>query len=92
MKTKAYVLSKKPNTFYADQFGSINVLKGYIPMGQEIKNKLENITNRPGIYQYLNSKNEIIYIGKAKNLKKRISSYKNSSSLSNRIQRMGCNC
>ena len=53
-----------------------------------IKNKLENITNRPGIYQYLNSKNEIIYIGKAKNLKKRISSYKNSSSLSNRIQRM----
>ena len=53
-----------------------------------IKNKLENISNRPGIYQYLNSKNEIIYIGKAKNLKKRISSYKNSSSLSNRIQRM----
>ena len=53
-----------------------------------IKNKLENITNRPGRYQYLNSKNEIIYIGKAKNLKKRISSYKNSSSLSNRIQRM----
>ena len=53
-----------------------------------IKNKLENITNRPGIYQYLNSKNEIIYIGKAKNLKKRISIYKNSYSLSNRIQRM----
>ena len=53
-----------------------------------IKNKLTNISNKPGIYQYLNSKNEIIYIGKAKNLKKRISSYKNTSSLSNRIQRM----
>ena len=53
-----------------------------------IKNKLTNISSRPGIYQYLNSKNEIIYIGKAKNLKKRISSYKNTSSLSNRIQRM----
>ncbi len=53
-----------------------------------IKNKLTNISNKPGIYQYLNSKNEIIYIGKAKNLKKRISSYKNASSLSNRIQRM----
>ena len=53
-----------------------------------IKNKLASMSNRPGIYQYLNSKNEIIYIGKAKNLKKRISSYKNTSSLSNRIQRM----
>ena len=53
-----------------------------------IKNKLANISNRPGIYQYLNSKNKIIYIGKAKNLKKRISSYKNTSSLSNRMQRM----
>ena len=53
-----------------------------------IKNKLSNISSKPGIYQYLNSKNEIIYIGKAKNLKKRISSYKNTSSLSNRIQRM----
>jgi len=53
-----------------------------------IKNKLTNISEKPGIYQYLNSKNEIIYIGKAKNLKKRISNYKNTSSLSNRIQRM----
>ena len=53
-----------------------------------IKNKLASISSSPGIYQYLNSKNEIIYIGKAKNLKKRISSYKNTSSLSNRIQRM----
>ena len=53
-----------------------------------IKNKLASISSSPGIYQYLNSKNEIIYVGKAKNLKKRISSYKNTSSLSNRIQRM----
>ena len=53
-----------------------------------IKNKLMNIPDGPGIYQYLNAKNEIIYIGKAKNLKKRVSSYRNTSSLSNRIQRM----
>ena len=53
-----------------------------------LKNKLTNISSKPGIYQYLNSKNEIIYIGKAKNLKKRISNYKNTSSLSKRIQRM----
>ena len=53
-----------------------------------LKNKLTTISTKPGIYQYMNSKNEILYIGKAKNLKKRISSYKNTSSLSNRIQRM----
>ena len=53
-----------------------------------LKHKLTNVSNKPGVYQYLNSKNEIIYIGKAKNLKKRVSNYKNTSSLSNRIQRM----
>ncbi len=44
-----------------------------------LKNKLTTISTKPGIYQYMNSKNEILYIGKAKNLKKRISSYKNNS-------------
>ena len=53
-----------------------------------IKSNLDSIPNQPGIYQYFNSKDEILYIGKAKNLKKRISSYTNTSSLSNRIQRM----
>ena len=41
-----------------------------------IKNRLTNISEKPGVNQYLNSKNEIIYIGKAKNLKKRIFSLK----------------
>ena len=53
-----------------------------------IRNKITDISTKPGVYQYLNSKNEILYIGKAKNLKKRVSSYKNTSALSNRIQRM----
>ncbi len=36
---------------------------------------LSNLTTRPGIYQMLNQSNEIIYVGKAKNLKNRVSSY-----------------
>ncbi|MDD2659200.1 MAG: excinuclease ABC subunit UvrC [Methylococcales bacterium] len=36
---------------------------------------LKNLTSRPGIYTMLNDKGEIIYIGKAKNLKNRVSSY-----------------
>ena len=42
MKEKAYKLSEEPNSFYADQFGSENVLKGYIPLGQEIKRELDS--------------------------------------------------
>lgn len=36
---------------------------------------LKNLTTRPGIYTMLDDKGEIIYIGKAKNLKNRVSSY-----------------
>ena len=33
-----------------------------------------NLPESPGIYQYLNIEGTIIYVGKAKNLKKRVSS------------------
>ena len=36
-----------------------------------------NLPESPGIYQYLNSEGTIIYVGKAKNLKRRVSSYFN---------------
>ena len=34
-----------------------------------------NLPDSPGIYQYLNDEGSIIYVGKAKNLKRRVSSY-----------------
>ncbi|MFK8040408.1 MAG: excinuclease ABC subunit UvrC [Rickettsiaceae bacterium] len=34
-----------------------------------------NLPSKPGVYQFLNKQNHIIYIGKAKNLKKRVSQY-----------------
>ncbi|WP_291529336.1 excinuclease ABC subunit UvrC [Bacteroides sp. UBA939] len=36
-----------------------------------------NLPESPGIYQYLNTEGVIIYVGKAKNLKRRVSSYFN---------------
>ena len=36
---------------------------------------LKTVTSEPGVYRMFNDKDEIIYIGKAKNLKKRLSSY-----------------
>lgn len=42
-----------------------------------LKNIVLNLPDGPGIYQYLNAEGTIIYVGKAKNLKKRVSSYFN---------------
>src|SRR3989344_4272754 len=41
----------------------------------KLKYKLKNIPQNPGVYLYKNRAGEIIYVGKAKNLKKRVSSY-----------------
>lgn len=41
----------------------------------QISPTLQNLPAKPGIYQYFNEKNTIIYIGKAKNIKKRVLSY-----------------
>jgi excinuclease ABC subunit C len=40
-----------------------------------IKKHLENIPHSPGIYQMINAEGEVIYVGKAKNLNKRVTSY-----------------
>lgn len=40
-----------------------------------LKGIIQNLPEGPGVYQYLNSDNVVIYVGKAKNLKRRVSSY-----------------
>ena len=42
-----------------------------------IKGIVSNLPDSPGCYQYLNENGVIIYVGKAKNLKRRVSSYFN---------------
>ena len=42
-----------------------------------LKGIVLNLPESPGIYQYLNTEGTIIYVGKAKNLKRRVSSYFN---------------
>ncbi len=41
----------------------------------DFKNIQQSIPQHPGIYKYFDSGNELIYVGKARNLKKRVSSY-----------------
>ena len=40
-----------------------------------LKGIISNLPEKPGCYQYLNENGVIIYVGKAKNLKRRVSSY-----------------
>lgn len=44
-------------------------------MNETIKRKLSQLPEKPGTYQMLDKTGKIIYVGKAKNLKKRVSSY-----------------
>jgi len=43
----------------------------------DYKAALKNIPHKPGVYQYWNADNELIYIGKAKDLRNRVTSYFN---------------
>ncbi|MEO6188266.1 MAG: excinuclease ABC subunit UvrC [Ginsengibacter sp.] len=36
---------------------------------------IKTLPNQPGIYKYFDARNELIYVGKAKNIRKRVSSY-----------------
>lgn len=42
---------------------------------EEFQNIVSNLPTEPGIYKYFDSAKELIYVGKAKNIKKRVSSY-----------------
>jgi excinuclease ABC subunit C len=48
-------------------------------MGFEAKSFLRNVTQKSGVYLMFNQENKVLYVGKAKNLKKRLSSYFRSS-------------
>jgi excinuclease ABC subunit C len=48
-------------------------------MTDEIKNTLAIIPDQPGCYQFVDEKGTVIYVGKAKNLKRRVTSYFNKN-------------
>jgi excinuclease ABC subunit C len=53
-------------------------------MVEDLKDQVASLPDSPGIYRYYNEEGILIYVGKAKSLKKRVSSYFNKQSQYNR--------
>ncbi|RLZ12044.1 excinuclease ABC subunit UvrC [Faecalibacter macacae] len=55
-------------------------------MNENVKLKLASLPETPGVYQYYNKNGDLLYVGKAKNLKRRVNSYFNKTHDSNRLR------
>ena len=53
----------------------MSATKDNAPVGFDAGPLLKNLTHRPGAYQMLDSKQRVIYVGKAKDLRRRVGSY-----------------
>ncbi|MGA1657111.1 MAG: GIY-YIG nuclease family protein, partial [Methylophilaceae bacterium] len=55
---------------------------------ENVKDFLKTLPTHPGIYRMLDKQDKVIYVGKAKNIKKRVASYFNKNLASPRTRLM----
>lgn len=55
---------------------------------ESVKTTINSAPNRPGVYRFLDASNEVIYVGKAKSLIKRLKSYLQENNISAKTARM----
>ena len=79
------IFYNKSNSLESRQM-KLNVKYDYVTGIKAIQTASKNFPDGSGVYQFLDYNNTILYVGKAKNLKKRITSYLNQHNQSNRIK------
>jgi excinuclease ABC subunit C len=68
---------------------SVPIGDALAPVGHEvIKGYLKTIDNSPGVYRMLDRESRVLYVGKARNLRARVSNYARPSGHNGRISRM----
>jgi excinuclease ABC subunit C len=65
-----------------------NVMQGQLTGHALIQSYLRSIDGSPGVYRMLNAESQVLYVGKARNLKARVSNYARPAGHSGRIARM----
>lgn len=53
-----------------------------------LQERVKLVSSAPGVYRMLNARGDVLYVGKAKNLKNRLTNYTQENGLSNRIRKM----
>ncbi|MCP1274120.1 excinuclease ABC subunit UvrC [Gluconobacter albidus] len=72
----------------SDDHGALPVSAGNTQGVEAIREALKTIPYSPGVYRMLSAKGEVLYVGKALSLKKRVSSYTRTNQLPERLRRM----
>ena len=85
---KANKPSDQPPTLPADERPETNLGTEIVNGRQAIQKALESMPAAPGVYRMLAHDSEVLYVGKAKNLKNRVRNYAHPSGLNTRTLRM----
>jgi excinuclease ABC subunit C len=81
-------MDEKPETPLPDDLPREQAAETPLKGPQRIEAYLKTLPDGPGVYRMLNTKGDVLYVGKASSLKKRVASYAKGSAHSNRIAHM----
>lgn len=70
------------------KISSVDILTSLEVGANIIKDMVKTLPNRPGVYRMISASLNVLYVGKAKDLKKRVISYSRVDKLPNRLKRM----